>query len=299
MIPVAIQNDLIRFQVPDDARENLSTRAAAPSVVYIPNKEWGTIMFEDLWPEYGDFDFNDIVFNYKIQLYLSSVNKVAAMLIGFRINAVGGNIPYNLYLQLDKITNSDVAVVEPYGSFTNGKDIKLKQLEGDANKPFIITFQNARENVNKKAGSPFLNTEKGFEIPGDKLVTFGCYIEFENSQSITGKLKVEDFNFFIGYDDKNQFKEIHIGGSKPSSWGENTYRTLKEKHNMKDFYYGKNNLIWGVNVPAAIPHSYERIDFTKSYPNFIKWAESGGKEHADWYTNASGNRVNENLCPIR
>lgn len=185
MIPVAIQNDLIRFQVPDDARENLSTRAAAPSVVYIPNKEWGTIMFEDLWPEYGDFDFNDIVFNYKIQLYLSSANKVAAMLIGFRINAVGGNIPYNLYLQLDKITNSDVAVMEPYGSFTNGKDIKLKQLEGDANKPFIITFQNARENVNKKAGSPFLNTEKGFEIPGDKLVTFGCYIEFESSQSIT------------------------------------------------------------------------------------------------------------------
>ena len=27
---------------------------------------WGTLMFEDLWPAYGDFDFNDFVVNYKI-----------------------------------------------------------------------------------------------------------------------------------------------------------------------------------------------------------------------------------------
>ena len=62
-------------------------------LIYIPARRngWGTLMFEDLWPAYGDFDFNDFVVNYKIQLYMQNKNKVDAMLIGVRVKAVGGS----------------------------------------------------------------------------------------------------------------------------------------------------------------------------------------------------------------
>ena len=55
-------------------------------VIYYPVRAngWGTLMFEDLWPAYGDYDFNDLVLNYKIQLYMNNKNMVDAMLIGIR-----------------------------------------------------------------------------------------------------------------------------------------------------------------------------------------------------------------------
>ena len=40
-------------------------------------------MFEDLWPAYGDYDFNDLVLNYKIQLYMNNKNMVDAMPVSY------------------------------------------------------------------------------------------------------------------------------------------------------------------------------------------------------------------------
>jgi LruC domain-containing protein len=32
----------------------------------------GTIAFEDLWPSYGDYDFNDVALNYQVIVKLNS-----------------------------------------------------------------------------------------------------------------------------------------------------------------------------------------------------------------------------------
>jgi len=79
-------------------------------LIYIPARRngWGTLMFEDLWPAYGDFDFNDFVVNYKIQLYMQNKNKVNAMLIGVRVKAVGGSIPYDLCLAMKGVKGGEL-----------------------------------------------------------------------------------------------------------------------------------------------------------------------------------------------
>ena len=56
-------------------------------VIYMPASGWGTLLFEDLWPSYGDFDFNDFVINYKVQLHMNNKNKVWGMHIGVRSTA--------------------------------------------------------------------------------------------------------------------------------------------------------------------------------------------------------------------
>ena len=87
-------------------------------LIYIPARwnGWGTLMFEDLWPAYGDFDFNDFVVNYKIQLYMQNKNKVDAMLIGVRVKAVGGSIPYDLCLAMKGVKGGEIDQIEPYNS---------------------------------------------------------------------------------------------------------------------------------------------------------------------------------------
>ena len=87
-------------------------------LIYIPARRngGGTLMFEDLWPAYGDFDFNDFVVNYKIQLYMQNKNKVNAMLIGVRVKAVGGSIPYDLCLAMKGVKGGEIDEIEPYNS---------------------------------------------------------------------------------------------------------------------------------------------------------------------------------------
>jgi hypothetical protein len=43
------------------------------SELFTPSKsQAGTIAFEDLWPYYGDYDFNDVALNYQVVLKLNS-----------------------------------------------------------------------------------------------------------------------------------------------------------------------------------------------------------------------------------
>jgi hypothetical protein len=39
----------------------------------------GTIAFEDLWPSYGDYDFNDVALNYQVIVKLNSLNLAVQM----------------------------------------------------------------------------------------------------------------------------------------------------------------------------------------------------------------------------
>ena len=86
------------------AKTNLS-RGNGQAVIFYPAQEngWGTLMFEDLWPAYGDYDFNDLVVNYKMQLYPNNKNMVKEMILGIRVKAIGGSLPYDLCLAIKGI----------------------------------------------------------------------------------------------------------------------------------------------------------------------------------------------------
>ncbi len=56
------------------------------------------------------------------------------------------------------------------------------------------------------------------------------------------------------------------------------------------YYTSNSNLIWAINVPTDIPHTYEKADFLEAYPHFKDWATSGGNQNKDWYENSTGNR---------
>jgi hypothetical protein len=59
------------------------------SIQYYPSaSEWATIAFEDNWPSIGDYDFNDLVMNYRISEYRLNDEVIRVKLEG-QIAAVG------------------------------------------------------------------------------------------------------------------------------------------------------------------------------------------------------------------
>lgn len=262
------------------------------NTIYMPARKngWGTLLFEDLWPAYGDYDFNDMVLNYKVQLYMSNKNKVDAMLIGLRVKAVGGSLPYDVYLSMQGVKGGEIDAISPYFS-QNASDKAALVALNSANKegdPAVLKFENIRPNANKPAGAIYINTEEGYEMADEDLVYVSYLIEFRNSIAISG-MGFDSFDFYLGRTRESDGRrvEIHLGGFKPSPDAANDYTALKQGNtnigNSTKFYYSNDNLVWALNIPKDIKHTYERSDFLTAYPQFKEWAQSGGTQAQDWY----------------
>ena len=51
---------------------------------------FGTLAYEDLWPQKGDYDFNDIVVQINEKIYTNTSNAIYQMTFDLRIMAMGG-----------------------------------------------------------------------------------------------------------------------------------------------------------------------------------------------------------------
>lgn len=304
-----ITEGVVAYRVPDDSKEYRSEGAAVSAqaderpyadrkenVIYYPADGWGTLMFEDLWPDYGDYDLNDIVANFKAQVYVDDKNKAKAILVGIRLKAVGGIFPYEFYLHLLGVKSSDIDEIVPYNIVNASPAIDFVTVEPANGDNALFLFKDVKNNPNRPAGGKYMNTEPGYEMAEKDLVEV-AYMLYLTKPLPLNKVLYDSFDFFIG-NTSNQ-KEIHINGYKPVLFNQSIYVKYRNENGntdrSNDFYTSNTDLIWGIKVPAAIPHAYEKVEFTLAYPNFASWAQSGGKQCQDWYENTGNNRVNSNL----
>ncbi len=259
--------------------------------IYYPVRAngWGTMIFEDLWPAYGDYDFNDMVFNYKIQLSMRNKNMVEAMKIGIRIKAVGGSLPYDLYLQMSGVKGGEIDEIAPYYTRNAPDDTDLVQLNAGnpVKDPALLKFERIKTRANNPAGAIYVNTERGYEVPEALQTEVGYVVYFRNSVKLED-VTFDKFDFFLGRPEGDGLIEIHRGGFAPSPLGEAAYERLhgtSTNIDRADYYYSNDGLVWAINIPTDVQHAYENVDFLKAYPDFARWARSGGAEASDWYRN--------------
>lgn len=289
-IPVTLNNTVTRasdtrasLKLPEDAGKFVKE-----SMHYYPSKGWGTLLFEDMWPEKGDYDFNDFAAWYKIQLYTEGKN-TEAILVSVRLNALGGTLPYQLCLQMDKLKAEEIDYVEPYsGSDEPVQKTGTYKLETSGTDLAVFSFDwNGLKGSN---GGQFYNTEKAYELNEEDLnkniVSFMVYLD-EGKR--TSNFSHESFNFFLR---KTDGTEIHLMGYKPTKSFETQYGKMESDYSnilSSDTYYRTNDgFVWGLKVPVGIAHAQETVDFLKAYKFFGEWVSSNGEKHENWYEEQSG-----------
>lgn len=250
---------------------------------YFPAKNTnGTIMFEDLFPEKGDYDFNDFVVGYNICTSITRSDENGdeisndGITIKLQIRAIGGLKPYRLGFELSNLPTKyvrDNNIITSDGSIS----FKLLEQEDDAPAIFVVTGANSL-----KDGS-YYNTEKLSETSIPEITceivrnNYGDLTAFSHFQRQTDSYS---FNFFIQNTQTNE--EIHLKG----------YNVTALATNENKNFSTEDNFVWGMKVPVLIPHAIEKVDFTEAYPNFAGWVQSGGENNADWwYTNINPNKV--------
>lgn len=251
--------------------------------IYYPAKVkgWGSLFFEDMWPQTGDYDFNDFAAWYKIQV------APGAILLGVRLNALGGYLPYQLCLQIDGLAAKNIIRTTNYATGDPLMNTFELETKGETDAVFSFDWKD------KKAshGGQYYNTELKYKVPvaelDGNLISF--LIELNGNVSVS-QLKHTSFNFFIRRTDNG--KEIHLRGYEPTAAFKAEYDKIVSENsdilNPDIPYCASNGLVWGLKIPKGVNHAQEGIDFTKAYKFFGEWVTSDGKDKKNWYEENAG-----------
>ena len=269
-------------------------------VSYYPSEfTKGTLSFEDLWPAEGDYDFNDLVMNYKYTYYKNSSNLITQIDIDLLLRAIGGSIPSGFGIATDLDPTQIKQVTSSLSSEKSDlKNVLAAGVEGDQTKATIIVFNNALNVLEHSGVGIGVNTSNS--APVVESVPIKLSIE------VTSPITIEE----IGYAPNNPFifrtekrgQEVHLPGLKPTDLADATlFGTIHDATDLNSNYYYKteNGLPWGLNVPVELAYPLEKEPIYDAYLLFTEWARSGGYIHNDWYLEKDGYRNSSKLFGIK
>jgi len=235
---------------------------------------WGSYAFEDLWPDEGDYDFNDLVLNYRYTHVYNSADLIVETILTFDIKNVGGSFRNGFGIELDM---DDALINSVSGSdlTTSIVSLNAKGLENNQDKPVLILFDDAWASYN---GSNNLELIISYETPIE-LVDFGTKNPF----------------IFI---DGDRGREVHLSDMAPTNLVNMAYfNTADDDSDLTTgrYYKTKDNLPWAINIIHDFVYLKEKKAIILGYNKFADWAESGGVDYPDWYKDQDGYRNNTYL----
>ncbi len=235
---------------------------------------WGTYAFEDLWPNKGDYDFNDLVINYRYTHVYNSSDLIVETYLTYTVKHVGGSHHNGFGIELDmdealiaSVTGSDLTA----GIVT----LNAKGLEAGQAKPVVILFDDA---------------QTLYKVSSDLELVI-TYV----SPIATAEFGTKNPFMFINLD---RGREVHLSNRPPTSLANtDLFGTGDDTSDPETgrYYRSSNNLPWGLDIIHDFVYPKEKVAIIQGYNKFANWAESGGETYKDWYKDQAGYRNNVNL----
>lgn len=270
------RNDLY----PNDANRAFHVFSPAENV-------FGSLAFEDMWPQKGDYDMNDLVVDYNFKAVTNVANEVIELEGDWRIRALGAShrnglaieLPvapeYIASVELDKIRSGSIAL-SPNGT------------EAGQERAVVVLFDNSHELFGRPG---MVNTLPRSESVPPVQITFR--IKFSKPVKLID-LGDAPFNPFIFVNDRSV--EVHLPGMPPTSKA-NAALLGKQADSSRPaegrFYKSGDNMPWAIHLPEKFDYPLESRAIDKAHLRFSEWAKSGGTRDKDWFRNKGANRLPE------
>lgn len=259
----------------------------------------GTLVFEDSWPDLGDYDFNDLVADYSVATHVSTGSEAQyqneRIDVSITIRAIGGNLPSKLGLTFvgntyGQLLQRHIADFEDVTQ--NGLTVKLANSGQDDVTP-VFLIEGLKE---LKNGENFYNTEE-YNAREAATVNFSIYTKkggsAEASAGFSQASSVINQDLFLV---TTRNREIHLRGYQPTSlytaYASDAATSKDIVMNSDIAYSTDKNLVWGMKVIKDFQFPLEKIDINKAYKGFKTWVESNGDDfYANWYKNPIAGQV--------
>ncbi|HQQ67421.1 MAG TPA: LruC domain-containing protein, partial [Candidatus Cloacimonadota bacterium] len=218
--------------VDDDYPEDGSLAFNNP--VY-PTDALGTMAFEDLWPEAGDYDFNDMVIDYNVNQITNASNEVKKVEMSFKLRAIGAN------------KDNGFAVELPFGSaqiYDVNASLPQFFAHETGDKAVLRFFENTNDLI---PSDVLVNTVPGspFRAP----VEFSVSFKLHTPVALSAITQAPPYNPFI-FVNEVRSHEIHLSGYAPTPrMNMSLFGTGGDASTPGNWYKSVDNLPWGVNIP--------------------------------------------------
>lgn len=299
--------------------DKIDASEVAKGIVYQPAKNgFGTIMFEDRWPETADYDFNDFVVNYNIKAEShwggsgdNAYYDYTDLTITLKLRAMGGSLPYRFCMQIGHRLATDAApgtlsgtsmeilrqdIMEVTGVNSNFEGGSVELIEGTK---YVILALNGFDGLRGINGGSFYNTEKTHLYTGEvPTITFTLKIDEKRHKAANPRNRPffdgfgaqTAFDYFLQKTDGSN-REIHLIDWLPTELYTTYDKDAGATTSAGIYYCSDKRFVWGLKVPEEIAWPVERQDITGVYPKFSEWIERGSDDLVNnvdnivWYRN--------------
>lgn len=231
----------------------------------------GVYAFEDMWPDRGDYDMNDVMVYMEHERHFSS-NNVSKQV--FSLTTYQNYVTRKSGLALKLVTKSTPS------------SVVMKKKAPGASTATTANFT--------KDGDYYYITE---DITAELGTTYIFEVAYSSPVSLSNSATVQPFLFRKENDGKQW--EVHIPGEAPTSKMNTSYFGQgddKSKPSAKKYFVRSGD------YPFAFYMDNARIDYFEDilkrenesnpidtfFPEFIGWSTSKGKQNQDWYLHPAG-----------
>ena len=242
--------------------------------IFYPDRSY-TVAMEDNFPNAGDMDMNDLVYEWCLGRQINTDNKIEKIGVKIKVKAVGATKVVAGAFRINNLQKLNVKSVTVKGQqeFSNYFVLDPVGFEKNNAHTVIPLFEDAHKLFGKTAEC--VNTWDFTENP----YQFETIIEF-NSPIATTDISENDINVFsVISGDLNYRTEVH------------TYGNVVTPKAANQTNFSDNHKIWSLQFLGDFCYPKESISILSAYPDFQKWVESSGNSYESWFENPVNEKV--------
>ncbi|KPH65406.1 LruC domain-containing protein [Pseudoalteromonas porphyrae] len=270
------------------------------SISYPGANDWVALAYEDLWPEKGDYDFNDVVVNYRTTTDLVGSDVVRFTVEG-TLNAVGASYHNGFAVRLDSILSSNINE-DLIRYEINGVQQTSSAIEPGRSEAIIIVMADTKSWFETSASCTYFRTQSGCE--NSPKVSFKVTVPLITpvaSESAPSAL-FDPFIFAVNgfyhgpFVDVNNARswEVHLKNQSPTEAFAISYGQADDNSGSEMYYQTAQGLPWALEIGVNWSHPKEGVDLLSAYPDFAEFTQSSGSEKTTWFNTFSESKVINN-----
>lgn len=244
------------------------------SSVFIPGAgAFGMVMFEDLWPSNGDFDFNDTIVGYNYELIYSGTEQLTAIRANFSVLAIGAGIHSGLGLRLPFPTASVARINRRIGG--GGADIPgIYTSDGE----LVLHIVNDMR-ASFTAEESFINTRPSEPVRAPLSIT--VLIELNQAVELAAGQAPFDLFLFYTHDPSHEIHRPMYAGTE--AMDTSLFGTMSDGSTDLRHFVNDRGVPFALDVPQSTLYPVEQRPIDWLYPDLLVFGTSGGVNARTYY----------------
>ncbi len=271
--PAAFAQDADTDGIPNNADAfpcdpQLSGLAFAPG-----ENQFGMLLFEDLWPEVADEDFNDVALAYNYVYFVDANGQVVRIRATLAPLALGGLYDNGLGLHLPVPASSVASVTRQVA----GSPVETLTPSANDAELTVVVSNNLRE-LFGGTGGPINSDASTPRSAGQRIVVD---VQLSTPIAQLAGSAPHDLYIFRLSDPGHEIHQRAYPGT--SAMNASLFQSQDDNSTVGSWYVDSFGLPSAIVVPINVAYPGELSGIAQLYPNVVSWAQSGGAQDQDFY----------------